>query len=95
MSQDKEEYSDEEIRELLKEVIKVEYENKKAYNKKIDLNTALASTVKEFLTNFVIMGYDLNGNPVIIKYVHNKMERDALASLSMKYLSQLIYENNK
>lgn len=95
MSQDKEEYSDEEIRELLKEVIKIEYENKKTYNKKIKINTALASTIKEFLTNFVVIGYDLNENPVIIKYARSRMERDALTSLAIKYMSQLMYENDK
>jgi len=93
MSQDNNEYSDEEIRELLKEVLKTEYENKKTYNKKVKINTALASTVKEFLTNFVVLGYDLNDNPVIIKYARTQMERDALKSLAVRYISKLIYED--
>ena len=94
MSRDKNEYSDEEIRELLREVLKTEYENKKTYNKKIKINTALASTLKEFLTNFVVLGYDLNNNPVIIKYARTQMEKDALKSLSLRYISELINEDD-
>jgi hypothetical protein len=94
MSQDKNEYSDEEIKELLKEVLKTEYENRKNYNKKVKINTALASTVKEFLTNFVVLGYDLNDNPVIIKYARTQMEKDALKSLAVRYMSKLIYEDD-
>ena len=94
MSQDKSEYSDEDIRELLREVLKTEYENKKTYNKKIKINTALASTLKEFLTNFVVLGYDLNDNPVIVKYARTQMEKDALKSLSVRYISKLIYEDD-
>ena len=94
MSRDKNEYSDEEIRELLREVLKTEYENKKTYNKKIKINTALASTLKEFLTNFVVLGYDLNNNPVIIKYARTQMEKDALKSLSIRYISELINEDD-
>lgn len=94
MSRDKNEYSDEEIRELLREVLKTEYENKKTYNKKIKINTALASTLKEFLTNFVVLGYDLNNSPVIIKYARTQMEKDALKSLSLRYISELINEDD-
>lgn len=94
MSRDKNEYSDEEIRELLREVLKTEYENKKTYNKKVKINTALASTLKEFLTNFVVLGYDLSNSPVIIKYARTQMEKDALKSLSVRYISEFINEDD-
>lgn len=93
MSQDEEESSNEDIRELLKEIIKVEYKVKKEYNKKININNAVSSTLKEFLNNFIIVGYDLNENPVLIKFAKSKMEQEALKSLSLKYMSRLIYEN--
>lgn len=67
---------------------------KKTYNKKVKINTALASTLKEFLTNFVVLGYDINNNSVIIKYARTQMEKDALKSLSVRYISELINEDD-
>jgi 3-deoxy-D-manno-octulosonate 8-phosphate phosphatase KdsC-like HAD superfamily phosphatase len=95
MSQDDESFTDEDIRELIKDALKQGYENKKAFNKELKINSALASTLKEFLGNFIVIGYDLNDNPLIIKYAKTQMEKDALTSLAIKYISRLIYENDK
>lgn len=95
MSQDDEAFSDKDIRELIKDALRQEYENKKEFNKELKLNSALVSTLKEFLGNFIIIGYDLNNNPLIIKYAKTQMEKDALTSLAIKYISKLIYENDK
>jgi hypothetical protein len=95
MSPDDETFSEDDIRDLIKDALKTNLESKKKYNKKIQLESALASTVKEFLTNFIIIGYDLNGKPLILKHAKTQMERDALTSLVIKYMSYLMYEEGQ
>jgi hypothetical protein len=93
MNPDDNMFSEEDIRDLIKDALKNNYEGKKKYNKKIQLESAIASTLKEFLANFIVVGYDLNGKPLIIKSAKTQMEKDALSSLAIKYISYLIYEN--
>lgn len=95
MSSDDNMFSEEDIRDLIKDALKNNYEGKKKYNSKIQLENALASTLKEFLSNFVVIGYDLNGKPVILKHAKTPMEKDALSSLTIKYISYLMYENGQ
>jgi hypothetical protein len=95
MSSDDNMFSEEDIKDLIKDALKNNYEGKKKYNKKIQLENALASTLKEFLTNFVVIGYDLNGKPIILKHAKTPMEKDALSSLAIKYISYLMYENGQ
>lgn len=95
MSSEDDMFSEDDIRDLIKDALKNNYESKKKYNKKIQLENALASTLKEFLSNFVVIGYDLNGKPVILKHAKTPMERDALYSLVIKYISYLMYENDQ
>jgi hypothetical protein len=92
MNPEDETFSEEDIRDLIKDALKTNFESKKKYNKKIQLENALTSTVKEFLSNFIIIGYDLNGKPLILKHAATQMERDALTSLAIKYMSYLMYE---
>ncbi len=85
-------FSEDDIRDLIKDALKNNFDNKKKYNKKIQLENALVSTLKEFLANFIVIGYDLNGKPLILKYAKTQMEKDALSSLAIKYISYLMYE---
>lgn len=93
MNPDDNMFSEEDIRDLIKDALKNNYEGKKKFNKQIQLENAISSTLKEFLTNFIVVGYDLNGKPVILKSAKTQMEKDALSSLAIKYISYLIYEN--
>ncbi len=95
MSSDDNMFSEEDIKELIKDALKNNYEGKKKYNNKIQLENAIASTLKEFLANFIVIGYDLNGKPVILKHAKTPMEKDALSSLTVKYISYLMYENGQ
>jgi hypothetical protein len=92
MSRSDNEFSDDEIKELIKEALKTNFEKKTNFKKKVDLESALFSTIKEFLSSFIILGYDLSGNPLIIKHSPSVMEKDALSSLLMKYVSYMMYE---
>lgn len=94
MNSDEGKFSDDDIRELIKDALKNNFDNKKKYNKQIQLENALVSTLKEFLANFIVIGYDLNGKPLILKYAKTQMEKDALSSLAIKYISYLMYEGS-
>lgn len=42
--------------------------------------------VSEFLENFLLLGYDLRGNPICIHHAKNQMESDALNTLLNKII---------
>ena len=42
--------------------------------------------VSEFLENFLLLGYDLRGNPICIHHAKNQMEADALNTLLNKII---------
>ena len=86
MSSDDNKFSEEDIRELIKDALKGNYEGKKKYNNKIQLENAIASTLKEFLANFIVIGYDLNGKPVILKHAKTPMEKDAWIYFKIAFL---------
>ncbi len=72
------EITDDEIKDILKEALKVRIEEKKRIPRKNQLNQALVSTLGEFLACYRLMGYDLDGNPVNMTIYNEKMEKSAL-----------------
>ena len=84
--------TDSEIKELLEEIKKLHFTDSSEQNKQVDLDNALGCTIKEFLTSFVLIGYDMQGDAVILRSEENQMSRDALRSLVLKYLQLMLYE---
>lgn len=82
-----EEFSDEEITNILKEALTVKIKEKKKIPNKVQLNKALVGTVGEFLSCFKLMGYDLDGNPVNLTVYKEKIEKSALDNLFMQQMS--------
>lgn len=85
--QDDEDDGDAELRELLKDIIKNSEKFNDSYKKQAKIDNALLSTIKEFLDTFLVLGYDLEGSPVIMRNTSNQMQDDALQSLLIKYFS--------
>ena len=53
---------------------------------------AMISTVQEFMSSFIILGYDMNHQPIQpIVFAHNQQEADSLGA----YLSKFIHHNIK
>jgi hypothetical protein len=52
-------------------------------DKKRDID-ALVNTIQEFLTCFVVLGYNFNGEPINFISAHNQQEADSLATLINK-----------
>ncbi len=80
----KDELSEDDVRNILKEALKMRVKdpNQKKPSK-VQVNSALKAVASEFLTCFRIMGFDIDGNPVSMTIMHNKMEQSALDSLFM------------
>ena len=58
-----------------------------------ELNEALKSIVGEFLDCFVVLGYDLQGEPRIVKSSKTKMSEAALRLLFFKAANMELYNN--
>ena len=78
--------SSEQIRKLLREVmIEGMYESKKRSDMEVD---AIIATMEEFLRSFIIIGYNMKNEPLIITNAKSQLDADALyTSLSRLFFS--------
>lgn len=61
-------------------------------NDSVDELDAMVATCQEFMSSFIILGYDMNYQPIQpIVYAHNQQEADALGA----YMSKFIHHNIK
>lgn len=76
----------EQIRRLLKEVMmESAYETKLRSNTEVD---ALVSTMEEFLRSFIVIGYNMKSEPIVITSAKSQLDADALyTSLARLFLS--------
>lgn len=66
-------------------------ENQHNIDKACELE-AMIATVQEFMSSFIILGYDMNHQPIQpIVFAHNQQEADSLGA----YLSKFIHHNIK
>jgi hypothetical protein len=85
-----EEFSDDEINNILKEALTIKIKEKRKAPTKVQTNKALIGTMGEFLTCFKLMGYDLDGNPVNITCYKEKIEKSALDNLFMEQIGKFM-----
>ena len=78
--------SSEQIRKLLKEVmIEGMAESKKRSDMEVD---AIVATMEEFLRSFIIIGYNMKNEPLIITNAKSQLDADALyTSLTRLFFS--------
>lgn len=70
------------INELLSESIRNYVVRAKKESKDIEEIVSLVNShVSEFLQAFMILGYDIKGNPICIHHATNQMDADAINSL--------------
>jgi len=80
------EFNDAEITQILKEALKVKIEEKRNLPRKNQLNLALSNTIMEFLDCYKLIGYDVDGNPVVMTVFNDKMQQSALNNLFMEQI---------
>lgn len=74
--------SNDQIKTLLKEVISKSLEEKEL-RKDIDLD-ALAATIEEFLRCYILIGYDVDNEPVFLMNANTQLDADALHTAMSK-----------
>ncbi len=77
------EFSDDDIKNILKEALSFQIKEKRKVPRKNELNKALINTLGEFLTCYKIIGYDYDGNPVNMTVYKEKLEKSALDNAFM------------
>lgn len=76
---DREEYTEEYVKDILKEALKMRIKEQSSKNLNRErIDNALMGVLEEFLSCYMILGFDMDGSPIKIKSMHNKMEKSAL-----------------
>lgn len=88
--EDFKEFSDEDIKNILKEALSLQIKEKRKVPKKNQLNNALIGTIGEFLSCFKLIGYDLEGNPINMTVYKEKMEKSALDNAFMEEIGRFM-----
>ena len=83
-----EEYSDEEVRKILKAALKTKIREDDNLPNRKEIYKALSSYMSEFLSCYRLIGYDLNGKPVNMMYYTNKLEQGALEHAFVEAIAQ-------
>lgn len=83
---DTKDFSSDQIRRLLKEVMMEEAFHKKKTNEmEID---AVVSTMEEFLRSFILIGYNMKNEPIAITHAKSQLDADGLyTSLARMFMS--------
>jgi len=80
-------FEKEQIKQLIEDALKekiVEVNRKR--NQQIDVDNALINSINEFLDCFIILGFDLHGNPHTMSYAKNMKDASSLVSLLLKFV---------
>jgi hypothetical protein len=78
------------VEELLRSAINeytIKFDNKKL--ERAETAQRLSSFIGEFLSAFMIIGYDMQGNPFNLIHAINQMDADALSSALNKFIFNL------
>lgn len=84
------EFSDDELKAILKEALTFKLKEKRKIPRKNELNKALINTIGEFLTCFRVMGYDYDGNPLVMTVYREKLEKSALDNMFMEEIGKFV-----
>lgn len=80
------------IAKVIKDALMIHIINE---NKQTEINEmeAMIATCQEFMSSFIILGYDLNRQPISpIVFAHNQQEADALGAYMSKFINHNIKE---
>ena len=84
------EFSDEDIKNILKEALAFQIKEKRKVPRKNELSKALIDTLGEFLTCYKIIGYDYDGNPVNMTIFKERLEKSALDNAFMEEIGKFM-----
>lgn len=82
--------------ELLQEILQEKIRFDQNYEREVqDLNKALVLTLSEFLACFTVLGFNNEGDPIVISYSKNDMQHAALNTLLIKFFTAATQNFNK
>lgn len=81
---------DDKLKELIREALAMRIETANKKRNQQNINATLGGVAGEFLSSFIILGYDLSGNPVTIKLAPTVRDNEALKSLLIKVFAKEI-----
>tara|TARA_R110000772_G_scaffold65422_3_gene146030 strand:+ start:1087 stop:1377 length:291 start_codon:yes stop_codon:yes gene_type:complete len=84
MSKESEEYSEDELRELLNDALNLQSEELRTFQNGKELRGKLKSIVSEYLDSFFIFGYDIEGRTILVKGAQSDQQLDALDTLALR-----------
>ena len=84
MSKESEEYSEDELRELLNDALNLQPEELRTFQNGKELRGKLKSIVSEYLDSFFIFGYDIEGRTILVKGAQSDQQLDALDTLALR-----------
>lgn len=80
------------IEKVIKDALMIHIANNSRRKDTVDELDAMVATCQEFMSSFIILGYDMNHQPIQpIVYAHNQQEADSLGA----YMSKFIHHNIK
>jgi hypothetical protein len=74
------------IKQLLKEALQSDLLERS--RKSIDNKVAISSTLEEFMKCFIVLGYDMNGNPINLVHANSQQDADSLSTAVNKFFVQ-------
>jgi len=84
MSEEREEPTNDELRELLNDALSLQPDELKSFKSERELREKLKSIVSEYLDSFYIFGYDIDGKTILVKGANSDQQLDALDTLAMR-----------
>jgi hypothetical protein len=85
--QDPEDPRDEELRELIEEALKLNINQQKTFKDRKSLINSVSGYLEEYLDSFILLAYDMNGDPVTIKSIQTTQQDEALRSMLISYFA--------
>lgn len=93
MEGDETEYTDDDIKKLLMDSLKVKLKEDRKKPNRVMLNQAIVSTLGEFLTCYKLIGYDIDGNLVNLTISKTPLDKSALEQSFIKEFSKFMNNN--
>ena len=75
------------IEDLLKKITEIDYEEEAIVKNPLHVSS-VASAVEQYLTPFILFGYDVNGDSVVITNAHTQRDYDSVMLSVGRYLAQ-------
>ena len=93
MKENESDYTEDDIKQLLIDSLKQKLKDDRKKPSRVKINQAIISTLGEFLTCFMLIGYDLDGNYVNLTINKTALDKSALEQSFMKEFGKFMNDS--